>query len=483
MASEGFAHRLPAEIWGDIFYACAEDQDESLSDATSPQDELERLAKRYILRVSQVCSYWHRIALGTPALWCSIVAADTGLWGATGRPEADLLALVSLCLERSGAHPLQMQVAVEDDADNRSGERLFELLCQHSERWKSLYLWHNYPDFALLRSVQGRVPMLTALGLSNQHEGWAEDTPVFEVAPRLTAVTLTGMAVQTPTVPLTQLDVFGFVNLFPDDLVGPLLLMERLDAFDGELCYFQLDLESPDIVLDALPAVSSNLSMLQVTLALSLKHNAEPLWERPLLGSTFGALTLPKLKDLNLIGGTAYRSMRWDHEHFLAFVQRSMLHNTLTTLELNRILITDAQLIECLELTPAVTKLALADCAPEHKAVATDTLLRRLCGGPELGAQLLPGLDFLSLSTLLEFSDPVLLELIESRTRKRAARDYFELMVYWLPTRVRLTLSPTLRARAHELEDAEVLCFTACRDPENHSVWSYARAESLWSRS
>lgn len=53
-----FTQRLPAELWTEIFDMCSppgEDGFDGLSDTTTPEQEVERLAKKYLLRLSQVC--------------------------------------------------------------------------------------------------------------------------------------------------------------------------------------------------------------------------------------------------------------------------------------------------------------------------------------------------------------------------------------------------------------------------------------------
>ncbi|KAJ7073065.1 hypothetical protein C8F01DRAFT_268646 [Mycena amicta] len=420
----------------------------------------------------------------TPALWSTIVA-DTALWNDCPLSETTLLRLVALSLERSRSHPLILKVAVEDnlDANHSPGAELMALLCAHSPRWKSIYLWHNYIGFELLASIKDRIPILENVCFSQQHEEWHEHTgmELFAEAPRLREFTVTGRAANLPTVPYSQLETFGFINLYPNDLVDAVTLIRRLDGFTGDRCWLRLDVEEPNIDLESLPSVTSNMTALEIQLSLGIERLAAGLWQRPVLGALLGAMTLPTVKKLSLINGVKLRSIRWDHKAFLQFAQRSMFQATLFQLELNRVLITDVQLIECLALTPCLTQLIIADCGPEHHALVTDTLIRRMSDDT---SPLVPELEFLSVSTLLAFSDPVFIQFMNYRTRlKRSfSARRFEVSIYWLPTRMRPNLSAELLARASELELSGWLNFTESKDPEYDSIWAFAGAESSWGR-
>ncbi|KAJ6598591.1 hypothetical protein B0H10DRAFT_1729467, partial [Mycena sp. CBHHK59/15] len=52
--------RLPSEVLLEIF------------NMPTAQERLRRLAKPHLLNLSQVCSTWHTLAIGTPALWAMI---------------------------------------------------------------------------------------------------------------------------------------------------------------------------------------------------------------------------------------------------------------------------------------------------------------------------------------------------------------------------------------------------------------------------
>ncbi|KAF7290230.1 F-box domain-containing protein [Mycena indigotica] len=479
-----FAERLPAEVWATVFDLCMPEEDEEFSDATTPVKEAYRLAKLYLLRLSKVCSYWHAIVMGTPALWRYIIA-DTTLWGKSGYSESTLLRLVSVSLQRSQNFPLRIQVALEDDTalGQTSGAKLMALLCPHSTRWRSIYLWHNYPSFELLVTIKNRIPLLETVGLSLQNDQWHERVgmDVFGDAPRLAEFTMTGRAdTPLPTFPVRQLHVFGFTNLFTDELAEACTLIGQLDGFTGDQCWIRLDVDDPEIDLDHFPSVSSNTSALQLTLTLPSNRNAATLWERPVLGAILGALTLPSLQYLGLINTVKQRSLLWDHAHFLQFSQRSQFRSTLVEFELNRVLITDVELIECLQHMPALTQLVVADCAPENHALVTDLLVTRLTDtGTPAVTPLVPALNFFSISTLFAFSDGAFIDFMNQRAGRAGAAP-FEIKIYWLPVRARPQLSQQLLDLGSALEKGGVLLFTASKDPEYDSVWSFAAAQSSW---
>ncbi|KAJ6593063.1 hypothetical protein B0H19DRAFT_12210 [Mycena capillaripes] len=131
-------HRLPTELLVEIFDLCSPPaSDSDVSEDTTPEEEVNRIAKSHLLHLSQVCSRWYSVVMDTPRLW-STIAIDTNAWPESPTSSATLLSLVQSSLKRSAEFPLTMQIAV--DPDHPMQQSILELLGQYSHRWKDVYL-------------------------------------------------------------------------------------------------------------------------------------------------------------------------------------------------------------------------------------------------------------------------------------------------------------------------------------------------------
>ncbi|KAJ7496415.1 hypothetical protein FB451DRAFT_1359085 [Mycena latifolia] len=438
-------HRMPPELLIGIIDMSYERRFFELADETTPEQELERIAKKDLLQLSQVCSLWHDVVMGTPMFWSTIVM-DTTLWNSVVAPEETLLNLVVSSLNRSGGHPLVIQVAVEADH-----AYIIALLSHYASRWRKVYIWHNLTSFPSMAGAMGNLPLLERLELSQQSDKWT-DTGVFAVAPRLTTVIFTGWAGKIPALPWDQLKRFTYTNLEPNDLINTLAILPRLSG--GTRC--ALSVAVLDIVHPlGLPPITSNIAGLTITFTANIVE--EP--PADIVGAVLASLTLPCLTTLELTGEVNEPSISWHQQHFLSFASRSGLRSTLTQLEI-RALIRDDELAGCLEGLPLLEHLIVSDCEEELHALLTDTLLRHLVRT----SGVVPHLNFLCMTSLLHFSDAVYWEFVNSRLTPGATVP-FEIKTYWLPGRVR-ELSEEFLDRGEELEDKGELTFTAGPDPD-----------------
>jgi hypothetical protein len=386
-------------------------------------------------------------------LWRTIIV-DTTLWGETNKPTTTLINLLAASLDRGGSHPLTLRVAVEDETSH--GTQVLELVSRHAQRWREVHFWTGFPAFQSIAAARGNLPLLEKLEIS-QNDDWT-DFDVFEVAPRLTHFTVTGWGTHVPTVPWGQIQNFRYQSFEANYLSAALALL-RGDFSDNTRCDFTLTITDIAHPID-LPSIVSNAS--HFTLTLIVKFVAGPAID--VLGAILGCLTFPSLKTLELAGRIGEPPLSWHQRHFLTFASRSSLHASLTALELMRITIDDDQLIACLLVLPLLEQLIIADCG-EVPAVITDTFLRRLTWTAD-PPPLVPRLNFLCLSSLLQFSDDVYWNLVFSRVvPARWDGLCLEIKVYWLPGRSR-DLSEEFFLTGLELEAQGELSFTARPDPE-----------------
>lgn len=373
-----------------------------------------------------------------------MIVVDTTLWGGSSVPADLLIGLVAAALERGGTHPLHIQVAVENN--DSDGIVVLELLSQHALRWRKIHFWNGLPSHHSISAAKGNLPLLERLEMSNQNDAWTE-FGVFEAAPRLTEVLFTGWAGKIPRLPWEQLGRFECTNVVDNDLVDMLTLLRHLSA--GAHC--QLTVDVCDFLPPDLPQVVSDIFSLRILLTT----RSMPI---TVIGEILACLTLPRLWELDLTGEPDEPPLVWHQSHFLAFAARSALHLHLTSLVINKILITDADLLQCLAGLPLLEQLIAADCegGDAMHVVITDALLQGL-------RSVAPRLDFVCLTSLLHFTDTVYWEFVTERLVPVDAA--LEVKIYWLPSRTR-ELTPEFFARAEELESEGRLTCTTGLDPD-----------------
>ncbi|KAJ7719990.1 hypothetical protein DFH07DRAFT_947085 [Mycena maculata] len=451
------ARDLPPELLTEIFDMCSppgEDGFDGLLDSTTPEQEVERLAKKYLLQLSQVCSRWYGIVMCTPMLW-SILIVDTVLWPSATPSTSVLMGLVSSSLERSCSHPLRIQVA----ADEPDGRRVLELLSLHAGRWRHFHLWTQLPSFQGLHAAKGNIPLLETLEISIQNEDWTvtELDNVFEVAPSLYEVTFTGLAGKVQSLPWDQLSDFKYINIVPNDLVDSLSLLRRFSSYTK--CTLELATFDTAPIVD-LPPIVSDVS----ELALSFAVEFDEVQPTDVLSPVLECLTFPSLDSLGLVGENGEPPLSWSQDQFLAFASRSGLHVTLTTLEI-RATIRDYELLRCLAALPQLEYLTLSDSQDGAHACISDTLFTALIQRPDQTCHA-PHLSFLCVTSLLQFTESVFWNFVHSRPAS-TYRDGFplEVHIYWLPGRTR-ELTEEFLAHGLELVERGELTFSAGLDLE-----------------
>ncbi|KAJ7656184.1 hypothetical protein B0H17DRAFT_1098511 [Mycena rosella] len=398
------ARRLPTELLGDIFDMCAPPGADEIVDDTTPKEEVDRLAKKYLLQLSRVCSRWHGVVMGTPMLWSTLVV-DTVCWSTFPVSQETLLGLMAASLERGAQSPLTVEIAVaHGDLNERP---VLELISRHARRWKSIYLWVNPESVRFLGAAKGNLPLLERLQLyasvENEHQSGLD---IFEVAPRLTYFRLLGWHHRSPTLPWGQLLDVKFENRNSNQLSG-------------------VNMSSISLPL-ILPSSTSEIS----TLTISVRATPNEL--------------------------------HTETPQFLAFASRSSLHSSLTSLDI-QVVLQDAQLLQCLEHLTSLEELWISDYEDYQggHALITDHLLRRLVWRPDDPTSVVPRLRFLSVASLMHFCDDSLWDFVSSRTPPgRREEGPFVVEVFWLPGRAR-ELSSQFIGRFSALEERGALLMMA----------------------
>ncbi|KAJ7624228.1 hypothetical protein DFH06DRAFT_1445861 [Mycena polygramma] len=392
--------RFPTELLGEIFDLLNADN----NIAAAAHRTKEMIAKTELLQASQVCSRWYGVIMGTRRLWSTIIV-DTNWWPESG--SSDLFRLLACSLERSGDHPLDMQIAV--GVDHAMTDQILGLLSRHSHRWKMVYLRIHPLSFRYLSGAKGNLPLLENLTLDNRSVSWRVPfvNNIFDVAPRLTDVSMLGWPAIYPIVPWEQLVTFSCFNAESNHLS-----LEMLRLLPHQRC--DLVVNGPSITAPfQLKPVESKIS----TLILQFAADPDPIHTKAVLGALLGCLALPSLTHLRFIRDDTPAPL-WNHSPFMKLALRSSFGATLTTFEAYAV-IEEQELLDCLTVLPVLQQLYLWDLEDHpgdslHHVIITDNLIRQLTWRPN-HANIVPRLDFMCLTTVLRFSDEALEDCINSR--------------------------------------------------------------------
>ncbi|KAJ7115253.1 hypothetical protein C8R44DRAFT_880574 [Mycena epipterygia] len=231
--------------------------------------------------------------------------------------------------------------------------------------------------------------------------------------------------------------------------------LSKTAKFNFELCY--LDGTPPFDESTFVPSVTAEIAALSIVVVKKFPHSN--------VGATIAkivdSLTLPALQELKM-DSEEYPSipLLWPHSQFLALSVRSSFHTSLRSLQLSSLIITEAELLECLSGLPHLEHLTISDRQLVAKGGAnqlliTDSLLAHLTSAPH-SPPVIPQLCSFHCQTLLQFDDNVYLKFILSRLEDRSL---FESEIWSLPDHFR-ELDPIVDARIQELCDRDLLVFS-----------------------
>ncbi|KAJ6556635.1 hypothetical protein DFH09DRAFT_1491284 [Mycena vulgaris] len=448
--------RLPAELLVDIFDMCAPPCAGDFIGTETAADELDRLSKWYLLQISQVCSRWNAVTMGTPRLWSTIVVNLT-LWNETPASSALFLDRLESSLERGGSYALTLKVAL---VGGHPTERpVCEALVKHSRRWRDVHVI-NFGSLEHLAGVKGNLPLLEDLHITD-HGSFAVDTDFFEVAPRLKNVIFDGLFSRIPKFPWEQLYWLDYRHspVEPTDLLRPLSLTHHLSPENRINFFLVVDM---NIVLSTtLPKIVSDVRTLCFQFV-----GTNVSWPTETLGGIFNALTLPSLQQLDLHRQWVGPIPVWEPTPFMEFASRSSLRGNLTTLVIH-ILITDEELLQCLAVLPMLTTLIVSDCGGDGRhIVTTDTLLRRLTWTAD-DSCLIPSLHFFAFTSLFRYTDDAYWDFLTSRlVPGHTVLEPFKTRIWWLLGAGReRDVSPELLARISAVVKLGQLDFGVGQDP------------------
>ncbi|KAK6966579.1 hypothetical protein R3P38DRAFT_2590623 [Favolaschia claudopus] len=393
-------HRMPNELLTCIFERCLPHDLYITSVTQSPAEEVDRIFHRHLLELSQVCFRWHHVVMETPQLW-SRITVDTRLWDKCEVPIANLLRMLESSLDRGKQHPLVL-VAYAVKPHHHS---LLQLLRKHAQRWQKAYIWGDDCTDEL-QTYAGNFPQLKRVSL-----GKCRDTKVFHAAPLLQEVVLFNGALDNlPKLPWAQIQKFAYYD-------AP---QTRNISLPALLSLFPLLTSAIEVIVALCLCRSSNEPLdLDITSSVlyvqfCMKTTAETA------SRFFEHMKFPCLRSFCMFPRDIRNLPVWNSSDFISLATRSDFGSCLTHLAVHAI-VTDVELLRCLEVLPKLSSLSIADCSSPgpSQTVITDTLLRKLQCMSDTQCLLVPKLQVLILNTVLGFTDSVYLDLVRSRAESQ----------------------------------------------------------------
>ncbi|KAJ7753801.1 hypothetical protein B0H16DRAFT_1690703 [Mycena metata] len=416
-----------------------------------PDLTLEHVAPLYVhLRhLSQVCATWRTLVLGSPTLWSTVELDFEYMFPLSNRDNAgEILTLLRTALARSLGAPLQIHIRNREFGV--SADAIWQLLAQHSHLWRAAKIWVDRPlsSFKELAPSKGKIPLLQTLHI------WRlpADCDFFEIAPRLTAVTLESPFLTHPKLPWQQLRSLSYSNLEPKDLPTALAQVSRCPHLT-RLAFLHLHI-SPDSEVPILPALVSDVQ----SLAVRFSPPFPSLEKYQVVDEFLQCVTLRRATALRFESGPKY-PLLWPHSAFVDFSWRSSLHDTLRTLKISNIVISATQLLECLSGLPRLESLSISDSRHRGSSytvaifedpemfLVNDILLQGLTLAADSADEShVPHLHSFECKTFMQFEDEVYLDFIASRVGpgRNAAGPFESSIIYYRTTTTAANLAERL---------------------------------------
>lgn len=182
--------RLPPEILSCIF----------LSYFRIGRKDSKSENQRNIWRLGHICRYWRTVALSTQELWSEFTVACS---------MRDKTEMVRIWLQRVGAHPLSFKFECDDyfawNGRHKSCADALAPFISCSAQWRNARFRLHHDLVSTLAPVLGHIPLLETLKFDAQ-SGYIITPEVpfdaFSVAPKLRALSISGMCREAPTAAL-----------------------------------------------------------------------------------------------------------------------------------------------------------------------------------------------------------------------------------------------------------------------------------------
>ncbi|KAJ7102822.1 hypothetical protein C8R44DRAFT_887554 [Mycena epipterygia] len=253
-----------------------------------------------------------------------------------------------------------------------------ELLAQHAERWREVHFWFDSPPpLKFLSRAKGNLPLLECLHIIGN---WTEECDIFEIAPRLEAVRIQASqaTIAGPLkLPWNQLHTLE-LDVRANGLVDALSLMGQCSSATK---FTLRDLSIPsgyDITHIDPPSLAADIH----TFTICVDTQRVPHIYSQLLAKIFSKLTFRRASTLHFESNGAW-PLPWSQQEFIPFALRSSCLESVTSLTVLHILISEAELLQCLSELPLLKVLSISDPGSwdfvhDDNRTVTNNLLRRL---------------------------------------------------------------------------------------------------------
>ncbi|KAJ7484345.1 hypothetical protein FB451DRAFT_82502 [Mycena latifolia] len=410
---------LPDEILLEIFEYCSPMELSRYRDlwpSHNVDGSASRIAQRHLRQLSGVCRSWRDIVMSSPSLW-STIDMDLIPFHPVRRLgehiKENRMRLLNSSLDLSAVAPLHIYIRSHPLtlSHHESGAaRAISHLVQSSSRWQDATISLMDPDFRCLAPAKGNLPLLKSLHICGT---MPDEFDVFDTAPRLTELNLEESFPPHPKLPWRQLHTIRFTRLFPMDLPEVLSQLSCCTKMTN-LTFHKLHIqEEPE--LPHLPSFVFDIR----TFTIVFFVDTDLSLESPVADAIIGSITLPRGTSLHF--KSCDTPLAWPQKSFLEFSVRSACHDTLISLEIFNMLISAADLLQCLAGLPRLEVLIVSDPIYWPNAhsepamyLVNDELFRGLTWTSDAGV-LVPRLHAFDCETFMRFEHQIYLDFIISR--------------------------------------------------------------------
>lgn len=374
--------RIPPEISREIFLAYLRPNDPFTTygifdHSTTP------------FTLGSVCSTWRELAWSMPLLWSSI-SFDLDHSTPSHAP------LFDEWLSRSGRCPLALRLRCCHNIDQKPLRRtavleIMDVIARFSKRWCHIQFRLNVFCYEALRTVQGRIPILSTISMSSSN--WMDSHPasqyapfeMFSIAPQLRKAEYHGFLPERIILPLDQLNTLS---------VKPLAVHNVLKLLDtsSQLAHGRFWL-SDRTSTDSNHQVTAHLQSMEIHVTDHVEAFPSPF------SSLLDHLSLPDVHELSCTAWS-YKPTSFPHLSFTSLISRS--HCSLRKLSIIHFMFDQANLLSCLLATPSLIELDL-----QSDSITSDTIrmLNPTSPSNSVVAPLLPCLQTLSIQSKSLFID------------------------------------------------------------------------------
>ncbi|KAJ7453174.1 hypothetical protein FB451DRAFT_1373894, partial [Mycena latifolia] len=415
--------RLPPELLCEILASYSEfppegSEDDSEDESESNEREIKSLSKWDMLLLSHVCTQWRTLVIETPKFWSDIVVCGNRWPENPTRP----LDLLRTSLERGARYPLTLSVDLAFVPDS-TAQAVLDLVMEYCERWQSVAISMDIAGLSSMQNIEGRLGMLERLELQflNQTDSDSVvdgiELTVFQTAPRLSHVRFGNLNQHPcPKVPWKQLRSFIYEHHQGHDVAAALALMRNLHS---ETVFELRDFDPWGLDL---PLALSPLTARVFSFCIAPCTRRDPHEAVQALGDLLNCLTLLDLCEFS-IDRARHRfsnAIYFPQIQFHSLSMRSSFKDTLRTLDLRHVIMTEGELLHSLATLASLECLIIGDQhrlykLPKHILI-TDALFLGLTSIPNSpDSCLVPELKYFACTSFFEFSAQAYLDFIASR--------------------------------------------------------------------